>query len=227
MRLFDRSHPSRQVQARLQEAKAWAFDWDGTLLDSMGRTLAVYIQLFSEFGIDFDEAAFRAHYSPAWNHIYQRVGLPREHWPAADHRWVQLYETEVSSLVDGAAQALSILADSGVALALVTAGHRGRVELELKATGLSDFFDTTVYGDAVPRQKPDPAPLQLAARYLGIEPKDLVYVGDAIDDMTMARRAGSLAIGVESGAAEPKRLRAAGARWIAPSLEELIRAAGR
>ena len=227
MRLLDRSRPSRQVQTHLRDAPAWAFDWDGTLLDSMGRTLAVYIELFAEFGIAFDEATFRAHYSPAWNHIYERVGLGREHWPAADRRWVQLYESEVSGLVEGAAEALRTLARSGVPLALVTAGHRSRVELEIKANGLADVFTTAVYGDAVPRQKPDPAPLQIAARYLRLETEALVYVGDAIDDMTMARRAGALAIGVRTGAAEPKRLRAAGARWIAPSLDGLVRAAGR
>lgn len=227
MRLLDRSRPSRQVQTRLRDARAWAFDWDGTILDSMGRTLAVYIELFAGFGIPFDEETFRANYSPAWNHIYERVGLAREHWAAADRRWVQLYESEVSGLVEGAAESLRALAGSGVALALVTAGHRARVELELKANGLSGLFATTVYGDAVPRQKPDPAPLQLAARYLHLEPESLVYVGDAIDDMTMARRAGALPIGVPTGAAEPKRLRAAGARWIAPSLDGLVRAAGR
>lgn len=227
MRLFDRSRPSRRVQTHLRDAPAWAFDWDGTILDSMGRTLAVYIELFGEFGIAFDERDFRAHYSPAWNHIYERVGLPRAHWEAADRRWVQLYETEVSGLVAGAAEALQALARSGVGLALVTAGHRARVELELKANGLTELFATAVYGDAVPRQKPDPAPLQLAARYLHLEPADLIYVGDAVDDMTMARRAGALAIGVDSGAAEPKRLTSAGARWVAPSLQALVQAAGR
>ncbi|HEX5466397.1 MAG TPA: HAD family hydrolase [Candidatus Limnocylindrales bacterium] len=227
MRLFDRSRPSRQVQRHLRDAAAWAFDWDGTILDSMGRTLAVYTQLFSEFGITFGESDFRAHYSPAWNETYQRVGLPREAWPAADRRWVQLYETEIPSLVEGAAEAVRELAANGVALALVTAGHRARVELELRANGLADVFTTAVYGDAVPRQKPDPAPLQLAAKYLRVEPASLVYVGDATDDMTMAKRAGALPIGVGSGAAEPKRLKAAGARWIAPSLGALVRLAGR
>lgn len=227
MHLFDRSRPPRAVQVRLRDARAWAFDWDGTILDSMGRTLAVYRQLFGELGIAFDEPTFRNHYSPAWTQIYERVGLPVEHWAGADRRWIQLYESEVSGLVDGAAEALRALAASGVTLALVTAGHRARVELELRANGLEDLFSTAVYGDAVPRQKPDPAPLQLAARYLRLDPTALVYVGDATDDMRMAKRAGALPIGVLSGAAERKRLREAGARWVAPTVGEVVGAAGR
>ncbi|HMJ79647.1 MAG TPA: HAD family hydrolase [Candidatus Dormibacteraeota bacterium] len=225
MRIFRRGRPSRAVQSRLRGSETWAFDWDGTLLDSMARTLAVYEQLFAEFGVAFDEAAFREHYSPAWRQMYRRVGLAPEDWDAADRRWVELYETEVTGLVAGAADALRTLRSRGARLALVTSGHRQRVELELRANGLSDVFATAVYGDAVPHQKPDPAPLLLAGKYLRTEPAGLVFVGDAADDMQMARRAGAYAVGVLSGAADRKRLRSAGARWVAPSVVEVVAAA--
>jgi phosphoglycolate phosphatase len=211
----------------MRDAPAWVFDWDGTLLDSMAKTRATYRQLFGEMAIPFDEAHFPRIYSPVWTKVYEQVGLPHDRWPDADRRWVQLYESEASTLVEGAADAIRALADSGVRLGLVTAGNRTRVELELRANGLEDAFATAVYGDAVPRQKPDPAPLQLAARYLRLEPRDLIYVGDATDDMLMGRRAGALPIGVLSGTAERRRLRSAGARWVAGSVGEVVRAAGR
>ncbi|MFI5262207.1 MAG: HAD family hydrolase [Candidatus Limnocylindrales bacterium] len=225
MRLFRRSRPARAVVARLRAAEAWAFDWDGTLLDSMARTLAVYQQLFAEFDVRFDEAVFRAHYSPTWQRMYERVGLPREHWEAADRRWVELYETEVPGLVAGAGEALAALRANGVRLALVTSGHRARVELELRATGISGVFATTVYGDAVPHQKPDPAPLLLACRYLRLEPAALVSVGDAIDDMAMSRTAGAYPVGVLTGAADRGRLKGAGARWVARTVVDAVNAA--
>jgi len=75
--------------------------------------------------------------------------------------------------------------------------------------------------------KPDPAPLQLAARYLRLKPNALVLVGDAMDDMTMARRADATAIGVLTGAAERGRLRKAGAHWVADTVPTVVRAAGR
>ena len=106
-----------------------------------------------------------------------------------------------------------------------TSGHRARVELELRATGLGDIFATAVYGDAVPHQKPDPAPLLLASRYLRLEPSTLVSVGDAIDDMEMSRRAGAYPVGVLTGAADRGRLKSAGARWVAPTAVEVVTAA--
>jgi len=227
VRLLDRSRPPRAVAARLADAAAWAFDWDGTLIDSFARTLATYRDLFGHFGLAFDEAEFRAHYAPDWRRIYRRVGLEEARWPEADRLWVSIYETEVAQLVEGAAEAIGALRAAGVRTAVVTAGHRARVELEMRANGLSDAFDTVIYGDEVPHQKPDPAPLQLAARYLRLKPSELVLIGDAMDDMTMARRADATAIGVLTGAAERSRLRKAGAHWVADTVPTVVRASGR
>lgn len=208
----------------MRGADAWAFDWDGTLLDSIGKTVLVYGQLFAELGVDYDPARYRETYSPDWRQLYRRVGLPPQRWADADRRWMELYETEPPGLVPGAREALERLRAAGIRLALVTAGHRARVELELLANDLQGCFATTVFGDAVPHQKPDPAPLRLAARYLRVEPSAMVYVGDARDDMAMARGAGALPIGVLTGAAGRRELRAAGARWIAPAVPDVVAA---
>ena len=227
VRLLDRSRPPRAVAARLAGAAAWAFDWDGTLIDSFARTMATYRDLFTHFGLAFDETEFRAHYAPDWRRIYRRVGLEEARWPEADRLWVSIYETEVAQLVEGAAEAIAGLRSAGIRTALVTAGHRARVELEMRANGLSDAFDTAIFGDEVPHQKPDPAPLQLAARYLRLKPTEMVLIGDAMDDMTMARRADATAIGVLTGAAERGRLRKAGAHWVAETVPVVVSASGR
>jgi HAD superfamily hydrolase (TIGR01509 family) len=227
VRLLDRSRPPRAVAARLAGAAAWAFDWDGTLIDSFARTMATYRDLFTHFGLAFDETEFRAHYAPDWRRIYRRVGLEEARWPEADRLWVSIYETEVAQLVEGAAEAIAGLRSAGIRTALVTAGHRARVELEMRANGLSDAFDTAIFGDEVPHQKPDPAPLQLAARYLRLKPSEIVFIGDAMDDMTMARRADATAIGVLTGAAERGRLRKAGAHWVAETVPVVVSASGR
>jgi len=227
VRLLDRSRPPRAVAARLAGAAAWAFDWDGTLIDSFARTMATYRDLFTHFGLAFDETEFRAHYAPDWRRIYRRVGLEEARWPEADRLWVSIYETEVAQLVEGAAEAIAGLRSAGIRTALVTAGHRARVELEMRANGLSDAFDTAIFGDEVPHQKPDPAPLQLAARYLRLKPNEIVFIGDAMDDMTMARRADATAIGVLTGAAERGRLRKAGAHWVAETVPVVVSASGR
>ena len=222
MRFLSRNAPSREVARAISDAAVWAFDWDGTLLDSIGRTMATYGVIFAELGIPFDDGAFRRHYSPNWRQMYVRMGVPRDLWPGIDQRWIEIYESEVSRLVPGAGETLAWLRARGLRLALVTAGHRERVELELRANDLTGAFDATVYGNEVPHQKPDPAPVMLAARYLGVGPGAMALVGDSAEDMTMATRAGSLPIGVLSGAASRKQLRSGGARWVAADVAAAI-----
>jgi phosphoglycolate phosphatase len=224
MHLFDRSRPSRALVRALVETGIWVFDWDGTLLDSIGRTLATYREIFEELDLPFDERAFQDAYSPNWRRMYQRLGVPGELWDRIDQRWVEIYEVEVSRLVPAAAETLDWLRRHGRRLALVTAGHRERVELELRANGLVGVFETAVYGDETPHQKPDPSALLLAARYLRASPQEMVLVGDAPEDMRMARRAGALAIGVLTGASSRGKLRSGGARWVAPDVAAVLAA---
>ena len=55
--------------------------------------------------------------------------------------------------------------------------------------GLSETVATLVSGDSTPHAKPHPAPLLEAARRLGIEPRDCVYVGDDCRDVQAGRAA--------------------------------------
>lgn len=206
----------------LDERTVWAFDWDGTLIDSIARTVATYREIFAELEVPFDEDVFRKHYAPDWRKMYQSMGIPPELWPRIDRRWVEIFETEVSALVPGVPEALDWLRSSGRRLALVTAGQRERIELELKATGMAGVFDTFVFGNEVPHQKPDPAPLLMAARYLKCAPASMILVADAADDMLMAKRAGAYPVGVLTGAAQSRSLRAGGARWVARDVTAAI-----
>jgi HAD superfamily hydrolase (TIGR01509 family) len=222
VRLLRRGRPPRDVLRALDERPVWAFDWDGTLIDSIARTKATYREIFRELDLPFDDALFERHYAPDWRRMYRSLGIPSELWPRIDRRWVEIFETEVSALVPGAAEALRWLRSQGRRMALVTAGHRERLELELRATGLVDMFETAVFGNEVPHQKPDPAPLLMAARYLRVEPAEIVLVADAPDDMLMAKRAGALPVGVLTGTAAAGSLRSSGARWIARDVAAVV-----
>ncbi len=222
MRLFRRGRPPRDVLRALGERPVWAFDWDGTLIDSIARTRATYRQIFAELDLPFDDALFRQHYAPDWRRMYQSMAIPESLWPRIDRRWVEIFETEVSDLVPGVREALDWLRTAGRRVALVTAGHRERLELELRATGLAGIFETMVYGNEVPHQKPDPAPLLMASRYLHVAPTDIVLVADAVDDMRMAKRAGALPIGVLTGAAQAGTLRSGGASWVAADVPAVV-----
>jgi HAD superfamily hydrolase (TIGR01549 family) len=212
----------RAVTLRPNGFRAVLFDWDGTLVDSAERTFGCYVRVFSSYGIGYDHAAFERTYSPDWYRTYEEVGLPREHWPDADARWISCYETEPSRLLPGAREVLERLAEAGLAQGLVSRGHGARVRRELQGLGLEGFFGAVVCGGETERRKPDPEPLLLALERLAVPPSETGYVGDSPEDVAMAKTAGVFAVGVPGGFPNREALAASRPDLLAKSLAEAL-----
>jgi phosphoglycolate phosphatase len=60
--------------------------------------------------------------------------------------------------------------------------------------GWAERSAVLIGGDSLPRKKPDPDQLLLAADTLGVTPADCVYVGDDERDIVAARRAGMASV---------------------------------
>lgn len=84
------------------------------------------------------------------------------------------------------------VASAGILQGLVTMSYATVVEPVLSALEPAGMppFDTVVTGDAVSRGKPDPEPYLLAARHLGVDPRDCVAVEDSLTGATSAAAAG-------------------------------------
>lgn len=106
-------------------------------------------------------------------------------------------------------------------IAIVTGRPRRDAMRFLGDFGMLPFVRGLVCMEDAPR-KPDPAPVRLAMRQLGVERAWMV--GDTPDDVLAARRAGVVPFGVEApGDASRDVLLAAGAARVPPSLDELER----
>jgi phosphoglycolate phosphatase-like HAD superfamily hydrolase len=201
--------------------QAILFDWDGTLVDSLGAFHAANAAVMEAFGLPFDEVVYRRNYAPDWRLMYRRLGIPSDRLDEANELWNASYAsaTEVIAF-DGVTGALESLGAAGARLGIITAGHREIVVPQLERTGLAGLLPTRVFGDDLDVHKPDPAPLRLALAMLGLDDlaDEVVYVGDAPTDMLMARAVGVHAIGIASVLGDPDELRAAGAENVADSV---------
>lgn len=104
-------------------------------------------------------------------------------------------------------------------LGVVTGRPRADAERFLKAAGLRDLFAVLVVREDAPL-KPDPAPLELALRRLGVA--RAWYVGDTVDDAAAARAAGLVPLGVVAPGDDADVTRAAlGAAGAARTLDSL------
>jgi len=204
--------------------KGVLFDWDGTLLNSHAADTAAYLAMFRAMGIPWGLAELEKHYSPNWYRVYRSALLPKNKWAAADRLWREHYARHKPKLISGARRVLLTLARRH-SLGLVTSGDRDRVHRQLKEFELWDTFTARVCSGDTRQRKPHPAPLLLALRRMRLAPRETVYVGDAAEDLQMARSAGvRAAIAVLGPFPTEKRLRAAKPDALLDSIRELPQA---
>ena len=202
--------------------RAVLFDWDGTLVNSADKTYYCYVHVFAGFGIAFDRERFEQTYSPDWRQTYAAVGLPPDHWPLADARWIDCYQGTTSALIPGTPEALARIRAHQLRQAIVSSGDGRRVRQELSALRVADFFEAVVCGGDTERRKPDPQPLVLALERLGIEPAEAAYVGDSPEDVQMARAASVYTIGIPGGFPNRQALRDSAPDLLVPTLDAAL-----
>ena len=199
------------------------FDWDGTIVDSMGALFETDAAICRQIGVPFDEAIFRRTFSPNWRLMYRTLGIPEERTDEAVEVWRATFHPDQTRSFPGVEAALARLAAAGCTLGIVTGGSRAEVEPQLTRLGIDGLMTVRVYGHDTAAGKPDPGPLLLALEMAGAsQVDDALYVGDALDDMRMAAAAGVRGIGIVSVLATPEDLLAAGAVESAPSVVEWV-----
>jgi len=201
--------------------RAILFDWDGTLVDSLGAFQHANATVMARFGLPWDEAIYRRNYVPDWRLMYLKLGVPADRLDEANELWhVTFGQAEDVVAFAGVPEALARLDRAGCSLGIVTAGDRVIVEPQLERTGLAALLPVRVYGDDLPVHKPDPAPLRRALELLGLvaHPSEVAYVGDAPTDMRMARAVGVRAVGIASVVGDPDELIEAGADEVAATV---------
>jgi HAD superfamily hydrolase (TIGR01549 family) len=203
-------------------ARVVLLDWDGTLLNSYAADVHAYLAMFGELEIEWSVRDLERHYSPNWYRVYQAAGIPRSKWNTANRLWRRAYGRETPTLLPWVRSVLKTL-NRSFRLAVVTSGSRDRVRRQLREFELRSYFSACVCSEDTPRKKPHPGPLLLALKRLRAEPDHCVYVGDAPEDIQMARRAGVRAIGILGPFPTAGRIRAEKPEVLLQSIRELPR----
>lgn len=181
------------------------FDWDGTLMDSIGWIVHC-----------LQTAAHRAGCPiPTPDAAKEVIGLSiiramESLFPEADpelrEQLIRAYSQEYASkslgpgdLFTGVREMLEELNGAGYRLAVATGKTRAGLQKALLATRTEDLFDITRTADET-ASKPDPKMLQEIMSHLNMAPARTLMIGDSIHDLQMAQNAQISAIGVSCGA---------------------------
>jgi phosphoglycolate phosphatase len=127
-----------------------------------------------------------------------------------------------SALIEGARETIVELKRRGFGIGLATNDSAGGLEASLAEHDILGLFDYAVGCDSGLGAKPDPRMVLGFCGVLGVEPRQVAVVGDAVHDLAMGRAAGvGLTIGVLSGTSARADLEPF-ADLILPSVNELL-----
>ncbi|MBP9036045.1 MAG: HAD-IA family hydrolase [Pseudomonadales bacterium] len=207
--------------------RLFVFDWDGTLMDSVGRIVSCLRRAAEEQGLeDLGDARFGDVIG---------LGLPQaiaQLYPQLNSRQVERFraayaarfvaaDAQPSQLFPGALQLLEALSARGHWIAVATGKSRRGLDRVLGEIGLDDFFHATRCADET-ASKPDPRMLHEIVAQLGAGPKHTVMIGDSEYDLEMAARARIPSLGVSYGVHSRERLARHAPARIVDSLPEIL-----
>ncbi len=96
-------------------------------------------------------------------------------------------------------ETLAQFKESGLPLACVTNKPANFTVPLLQAKGLFDYFNLVVSGDTLTKKKPDPEQIFYVCQTFGVEPWEVLLIGDSNTDILAAKNAGCYVFTVPYG----------------------------
>jgi phosphoglycolate phosphatase len=206
-------------------------DLDGTLLDTIPDLAVAANAMLAQLGKrPLDESLIRTFVGKGIPRLVERTLAAAHDEPigtALAERALALFErcySEVNgrhtSLYPGVKEGLAKLREQGFPLACVTNKSERFARPLLDSLDLSGHFEQVVAGDTLPLKKPDPAPLLYACRAFEIAPREMLMIGDSVNDAQAARAAGCPVFCVTYGYNEGRDVRELDTDAVVGSLVE-------
>lgn len=180
------------------------FDWDGTLMDSIGRIVSCMRTA----------AKLMQQPVPLEDEVKQIIGLSLAKavdvlFPQCDaqqqqkliehyhHQYIE-EDTTPTPLFENAVDLLEQLEKNNKIIAVATGKARAGLERVMSMSDTKHFFKTSRCADEA-NSKPDPDMLHQILAELNISPDKAIMIGDTSHDLKMAQAAGIASIGVTFG----------------------------
>jgi HAD superfamily hydrolase (TIGR01509 family) len=208
--------------------KLIVWDFDGTLVDSRPLIEAGMEHALAGLGLQ-DQAGVRE----AWlkgvglpveeglRRVFEPLGIDSEKALKVYRSFDWAVHERLLRPFPGMTDLLAELRRLGISQAIATSKRRVPLLRQLDSVGWTGLFDPLVTPDEVQHGKPHPESLQIILRSTGLDPEDLLMVGDTPFDLEMARAAGVPSLAVGHGFYDPASLLPCDPRAFAPDAATL------
>ena len=213
----------------LQKVRAVLFDLDGTLLDTVGDIHSCLNRTLRSFG--YSELTMADAQRLICNGVRNIIkgALPEgtcdERIDEVLAHYQAIYEKDCDVLTapyPGAAMILEKLAAAGYQIGMITNKTESQAAYLMR-----HYFPETAFAiiwgnnDFRPL-KPSPESGALACETLGLQPEEILFIGDGDTDIKFAVNSGFQSCGVSWGYRDPQLLRELGADFLIDSYDELL-----
>ena len=187
--------------------RAFIFDFDGTLVDSERHYQHIIPRVFealSDAQWTEEDQKKMVGISAAGGH---RIFVEDYGIDVTFARYVELLEYHAEDfyrhrigLMPGALACIERLAIAGLPMAIASSNREPFIRLALKRMGIEHHFPVISSSDDVApdRAKPEPDIYLLAAKRLGLSPRECIAVEDSIPGITSAKTAGMFCIAMRT-----------------------------
>jgi len=193
----------------VQELSQGGFRMDLIQADSKG----VYVQdILDRARSQIDDGLVKADYEDVKRRTFKALD-------ALEVEWIRH-----SQLLPGAEVILSRLSGEGkvpITLALLTNSGRAATRYALEELHLARYFHRSFTRDDLPAMKPRPAGITAALAELGLQKREVLYVGDSPTDILASKGAGIRVASVATHRYDEDALRKLGPDYTIGSLVEL------
>lgn len=202
--------------------KAFIFDLDGTLSDSVPLIINTATQAFAQLGVHPGAEKLRSYIGFSLFETGEALL-----GPGRGQEYVERYEdiyfrnSHTLEAFPGALDMLRALRQAGAKTALCTAKRKRAAIDSLEQIGAAELMDAVVYSELTERHKPFPDPALKAAELLQMPVADCLFIGDAKHDIGCAKQAGMQVCAVSWGAGSSAAIADAAPDYLVDSMQEL------
>lgn len=209
--------------------KAIIFDLDGTLVDSVDYHTEAWVKAFEKYGYDFSFDRLREQIGKGSEFIIGEL-LPQDEAEKfesdiAGYR-KQYYQANLLEKVKPFPKVKELFATikgDGIKVVLASSARKETIEHYKKLLDIENLIDGATSTDDVAKSKPEPDIFAAALKKLeGIDPQEVIVVGDSPYDAIAASKIGLRTIGVLCGGFEREILTKAGCIAIYQDSADLL-----
>ena len=169
------------------------FDVDGTLSQTNDLIFATFNHVAERYvGKTLSEKEITAMFGPPEEVAIERL-VGEKRFPEAMEDYYSFYDTHhphMAGTYQGVREILDFLKGRGILLAVFTGKGKRTTLITLKHIGIKDYFDLIVTGSDVNNHKPSAEGIHIVLKTFGLQPGEVLMVGDSVSDIKAAREAG-------------------------------------